>query len=163
MLAMFPQLGGVAGVRQTLVKMAALTNGAFVDPLIRDQAAYAIQGCPQGNRRCYCYALLNWVNSRVRYVPDPNGVELLHDPRLMAQGIRDQKMVYGDCDDMSLYLGTLLKSVGIAPIYRAVGYDGKPYQHVYVVAEGLTLDATRSPWDSSFRPYQETSVLEERV
>ena len=86
---------------QTLDRMASLINGAILDPVIRDQAARAMAGCERGAKECQCYSMLSWVTRTVQYVPDPNGIELLHDPRLMARGIAARKRVYGDCDDMS--------------------------------------------------------------
>ena len=163
MLAMFSQSAGDTGVSEMLDKMAALARGAMFDGLIRDQAAKVIGGCPRGDKRCFCYGLLSWVSGNVHYVPDPHKAEALHDPRMMARGIVEKKYVYGDCDDMSTYLAALMKAIGLAPVFRAVGYDGKPFQHVYVRCEGLMLDATRNAWMVSFRPNQETSVMERAV
>lgn len=160
MLSVFPQASGVSGVRQTLSKIASLANASILDPVIRDQAAYAISGCPKGDKRCQCAALLTWVNRRVQYVPDPSGIELLHDPRLMARAIAEGRRVYGDCDDMSGYLAALLKSVGLQPRLRAVAYSNRPLSHVYVCCEGAPLDATRDAWTISTRPHVETDSLE---
>lgn len=162
-LAVFPQSNGEAGVRQTLARMAGLIRGASLDPAIRDQAALAISGCGKGNTTCFCYALLSWVNRHVKYVADPQGVELLHDPRLMARGIAGGKLVYGDCDDMSMYLGALLISIGLRPTLRAVGYGGKPLSHVYVICNGIPLDATRDAWSTNYMPHTETWIVERAV
>lgn len=159
-LALFPQSGGDAGIRQTLNHMARLVNASFLDPLIRDQAVSATSGCGRGDKACLCHALNTWVSRSVRYVSDPRGVELLHDPRLMARGIQGRKLVYGDCDDMSMYLAALLKSVGLDPAFHAAGYNGRPYQHVYVVCHGLKLDPTRSAWTPTHAySMQETSIM----
>lgn len=163
MLALFPQASGAAGVAQTLATMVRLVNGALLDPALRDQAAQAMSGCPKGEKACYCYACLAWVNRMVRYVPDPNGIETVHDPRIIAAGIRNKTQVYGDCDDLSTYLAALLKTIGLSPVFRAVGYDGHPYSHVYVSCHGLRLDPTRDAWTVNYKPYSETSVLEQRV
>jgi hypothetical protein len=163
MLSVFPQSAGIEGVRQTLAKIAGLANQSIVDPAIRDQAAFAILGCQKGDRKCHAAALMIWVNRHVQYVPDPHGVELLHDPRLMARAIAEHRRVYGDCDDMSGYLAALLKSIGIAPTLRAVGYMNGPLSHVYVRAEGMNLDATRDAWSTQFRVYPETDALEWKV
>lgn len=162
-LSMFPQSGGAAGVQQTLAHMVRLANGAMLDALIRDQAVKATSGCFRTSKDCMCYSLLTWVMRTVRYVADPYGVEMLHDPRLIARGIAERRQVYGDCDDMSTYLAALLKSIGLRPSFRAVGYDGKPFQHVYVVCEGLKLDATKVPGRISYRPNAETIAIEKEV
>jgi len=159
-LSLFAQSNGTQGVRQTLAKIAALANASMLDPAIRDQAAYAISGCGKGDKRCQCAAILAWVNRKVQYVADPSGVELLHDPRLMARAIAENRRVYGDCDDMSGYLAALLKSIGRSPILRAVGYLHRPLSHVYVVCDGMPLDPTRDAWTVSVRVYPETTVLE---
>lgn len=163
-LALFPQSLGDAGIAQTLSKMASLTNASFLDPAIRDQAAYAISACNR-ETSCQCAALLSWVSRVMRYVKDPAGVELLHDPRLIARAVYHKKLVYGDCDDMSMYLAALLKAVGLRPTFKAVGYDRRPYQHVYVVCNGITLDPTRSAWGRAGYSYprMETSVMERAV
>lgn len=163
MLSLFPQASGEAGVKQTLSTMARLSRNAMLDPLIRDQAARVVAQCPRGNIHCYGSALMSWVNRRMRFVPDPEGVEALHDPRMVARAIEAGKLVYGDCDDQSMYLASLLKAVGRKPIFRAVGYNGKPWQHVYVVCDGAKLDPTRDPWSMSFGGYEETVVIEQEV
>ena len=162
-LAIFPQAAGHAGIAQTLRKMASLAQSAKLDPIIRDQAELATGGCFKGAKDCQCYSLLLWVSRTVRYVGDPTGVELLHDPRLIAHGIADKKRVYGDCDDMSMYLAALALSIGLQPTFRAVGYNGRPFQHVYVVCCGLKMDATRDAWDRYSGKQAETSVMEQRV
>lgn len=163
-LSLFAQSKGDAGVRQTLTHMKVLVNQSFLDPVIRDQAASAISGCMRGAKDCQCYSLMSFVGRAVRYVPDPKGVEMLHHPRLIARAVKDRKLVYGDCDDMSMYLATLMKSVGLEPVFRATGYNGRPFQHVYVVCQGLKLDATRSAWNPvSLYPMEETSIMEGRI
>lgn len=163
MLSVFPQAAGAAGIRQTLATMARLANGALLDPALRDQAAAAIAGCQKGNIPCYMYSCLSWTTRLVRYVPDPNGIETVHDPRIIAAGIKNRTQVYGDCDDLSTYLAAMLKTIGLAPSFRAVGYNGRPFSHVYVVCQGVKLDPTRDAWTVTLRPYSETSVMEQVV
>lgn len=164
MPVIYPQLGGTDGVKQTLGMMVTLVNQAIVNPFVRAQAAQSISGCPRGDRKAMCYALLTWVKRTVRYIPDPKGVEALHNPAMMAKAIAEKRLVYGDCDDMSMYLAALLKSVGLSPSFRAVGYNGNQYQHVYVHCEGMRLDATRDEWNERPRPTPiETSVIEARI
>ncbi len=163
MLSLFPQANGIEGVRQTLSKISSLANGAMLDPAIRDQAALAVSGCPKGHKACQSASLLAWVNRKVQYVADPMGVELLHDPRLMARAVAMGNRVYGDCDDMAGYLAALLKSIGRQPVLRAVGYLHRPLSHVYVVCDGVPLDATRDAWTPNYRQHVETDSLEWRV
>lgn len=163
MLSVFPQAAGAAGIYQTLYRMAGLVNGALLDPTLRDQAAAAIAGCPKGHIPCQCAALLVWVNRKVQYMADPRGIETLHDPRIIAAGIRSHTHVYGDCDDLSMYLAALLKTVGLAPRFRAVGYNGRNFSHVYVVCNNTALDPTRDAWTVTLTPFRETSAIEQLI
>jgi len=161
---MYPQLGGVAGVKQTLSMMVRLTNAAIVNPFIRAQAAQVVSMCNRGDKRAMCHALMEWVKRKVRYIADPKDVEALHSPAMMAEAIAKGRLVYGDRDDMSMYLAALMKSVGLSPCFRAVGYNGNQYQHVYVFVDGLRYDATRDEWNERPRPApRETSIIEARV
>lgn len=154
------QAGGGAGVKQTLTTMARLTNQAVDDPNIRSQAAEHTYQF-RGDKQAQMQALLSWTRAAIRYVPDPAGLEMLHGPALIARAIAEKRFVYGDCDELSMYLGTLLKAVGMRPIYRAVGYNGFPWSHVYVVVNGARLDPTRREWlESGLVPHRETSSLE---
>jgi len=140
------QASGQAGIAQTLRTMRQLAMAASIDPVIRRQAARATAHCDRADITCQCASLLAWVKRKLRFVADPSTAEALHDPRMMARAIEQGKDVYGDCDDFSMYLAALLMAVGRRPIFRAVGYDGRPYQHVYVVCDGMPLDATRDEW-----------------
>jgi hypothetical protein len=140
------QAPGPAGVAQTLRTMRVLIQASAIDPLIRRQAAQATAHCARADARCQCASMLSWVKRKMRFVPDPAGVEALHDPRMIARAIEDGRDVYGDCDDFSVYLASLLAAIGRKPILRAVGYNGRPYQHVYVVCDGMRLDATKDDW-----------------
>jgi hypothetical protein len=51
-------------------------------------------------------ALFEWVQRNVRYTKDPFRVEVLHTPRRMLE------LRAGDCDDMTILLGSMLESVG---------------------------------------------------
>lgn len=156
-----PQVGGELGVRQTIVTMRSLINGAITDPIIRDQAAFATAHCPKGDRLCQCYSLLSWVKRKMHFTSDPKGVEALHTPQIIARAIHEGKFTYGDCDDFSMYLAALIKSIGMQPTLRAVGYDGNRYQHVYVKCLGMKLDASRDEWATpGSLPHEETSVIE---
>jgi hypothetical protein len=72
-----------------------------------------------------------FVTDHISYEEDKPGVEQLRSPaRLWA----DRK---GDCDCMSLFIGTLLKNQGVPFVYRLTKNNGPgqaSYNHVYPVA-----------------------------
>lgn len=136
-----PQLPGSAGIVQTLGLMRALVNGVYADPLIRRQAVRASDHCNRGNGQCAAAAIGEWVRLKVKYVPDPLGHEHLTSPAVIAQAVEEGKRVYGDCDDMSMYVAALAKSVGLSPTFEVVGRD-KTFHHVYTSVNGIPIDPT---------------------
>ena len=165
MPSIFPQSGGIAGIQHTLGVMRMLTNRAFTHEIIRAQAAHAIAHCPPADKTCQQAVLLSWVKRKMRFVRDPEGVEALHDPVTVAMAIHQGKMPWGDCDDFSMYLAALLKSVGLPATFRAVGFNGRALSHVYVVGPGNTkLDPTRDLWNPGLGELlPETTYLDCRV
>lgn len=146
-MKLYPQREGRAGIEDTLQMMRRMVHASFLNPLIRKQAADAIQHCDPADKRCQSASLLAFVQRTMRYVRDPLGVEALHDPIAIAQEIARGKKPFGDCDDFSLYLATLMKSVGLSSSFKAVGFNGGNLSHVYVVGpHGMKLDGIRDFW-----------------
>ena len=136
-----PQLPGPAGIVQTMGLMRAMVNGAIADPLIRRQAARATDHCTRGNGQCSASAIGEWVRLKVKYVPDPLHHEHLTSPSVIAKAVEEGKRVYGDCDDMSMYVAALAKSIGLSPTFEVVGRD-KTFHHVYTSVNGIPIDPT---------------------
>src|SRR4029453_4868845 len=87
--------------------------------------------------------MFRWVRNNVRYARDIFRVELLHTPRRMLE------LKAGDCDDMTILLGSMLLSTGHPGRLVLVGFPPpRPhlYSHIYpeVLVRGrwLALDAT---------------------
>lgn len=138
----YSQLPGDSGTYQTVYMMKELANKSFLHPWIRERAASILQNC---NRSVQCeeYGLLGWLKSAVQYIRDPSGVEALHDPiTFFEQRLRNGQRVFGDCDDMALYLATLLKAVGHEPFFRVLSRTGNSFHHVHVVCHKHLLDPT---------------------
>lgn len=162
---MYPQRPGVNGIKDTLSHMERLTKGAMTHPLIRKQAMRIVVYSPIGDRRSQQAGLLAYVQRAVKFIKDPVGVEALHDPVMIAAALETGKQPYGDCDDLSMYLASLMLSVGIPAHFRAVGFHGAPLSHVYVIGQkGEKLDPSRNPWQ--MQPGEmltETSQLDWRM
>jgi hypothetical protein len=79
-------------------------------------------------------AIGEYVQKFVRYVRDPQGIEMLTDPVTMIDKLKRNE-AFGDCDDMALLIATLLLSIGHQPYFAIVKYNknNKSYQHIYVV------------------------------
>jgi hypothetical protein len=149
-----PQLPGAAGIVQTLGIMKAMVNESIDHPIIRQHAARATEHVTRGNQREMALAIGEWVRSHVRYFPDPLHKENLTSPGVMATAVHQGKKVFGDCDDMSMYVAALAKSAGMQPTFHGVG-KGKQFHHVYTEVAGVAVDPTVSfgvqPFNASRR------------
>lgn len=117
---------GIAGVKATLKVMAALVREARRLPAIRETALFLTQGLEQKNWFGEISALHRFVRDEIRYVRDIRDVETLHDPAFVLENR------FGDCDDKSMLLASLLESVGHPARFVAVGFEPGDLSHVYV-------------------------------
>ncbi|MGH9932315.1 MAG: hypothetical protein ACREA9_24195 [Pyrinomonadaceae bacterium] len=152
-----PQLPGAAGIVQTVGLMRAMTNSAIDHPLIRQHAARATEHVTRGDGRTAAVAIGEWVRARMRYVPDPLRKENLTSPAVVAQAIADGKKVFGDCDDMAMYVAAMSKSIGLQPIFHAVGRRGR-FHHVYTEVAGIPIDPTEQFGKQPFQASRRLSV-----
>jgi transglutaminase-like putative cysteine protease len=152
-----PQLPGAAGIVQTMGLMRSLTNSAIAHPLIRQHAARATEHVARGNQKDAALAIGEWVRAKVRYVPDPLHNEHLTSPIVMAQAIADGKKVFGDCDDMSMLVAAMAKSIGMQPTFHGVGRKDR-FHHVYTEVAGVPIDPTVSMGTKPFDAQRRISV-----
>jgi transglutaminase-like putative cysteine protease len=86
--------------------------------------------------------LFEWVKNNIRYTRDIHRVELLHSARRMLE------LKAGDCDDMTILLGAMIKSIGHPVRLVLVGFNPtkRLFSHIYLEAfhKGwwIPLDAT---------------------
>lgn len=73
-------------------------------------------------------AAYNFVRQHVRYTRDIHNVELFQKPD------RTLQLKIGDCDDLTILLGSILGSIGYPLRFRVVGLGGNSFQHVYLLA-----------------------------
>ena len=140
-----------------------MTTAAHVGRLIRDGAGdfYVRQkaidillerGVPAKDYLGEIDALFRWVQRHVRYTKDPFRIEVLHSARRMLE------LKAGDCDDMTIVLGALIKSVGHPVRIVLTGPDPlRPdlFSHIYLEArhhdQWIPLDATM-PYGMGWSP-----------
>lgn len=92
-------------------------------------------------------AIFDYVREHVRYTRDTAGVEVFRSPK------RTLQLKIGDCDDLTILLGSLLQAVGYPVMVRVIGLKGTgTFQHVYLLAgvpphnptKWIALDASRA-------------------
>ena len=119
------QSGGVAGVKQTLNKMAQLVNQGKTTKEIREKAMVIVRGCNDFDYINEASCLHAWVRDRIRYVKDVRGVETLQTP-LLTLNLRA-----GDCDDQTTLFCALAEAIGHKTRMVAVSSNGFSFCHVY--------------------------------
>jgi len=136
---------GYAGTKKTVDYIVQLIRGGAKDFCVRQQA---IDILIRTRVRPKDYlgeiqTLFEWVKNNVRYTRDIHHVELLHSARRMLE------LRAGDCDDMTILLASMIKSIGHPVRLVLVGFNPrnkKLFSHIYLEAhcKGLwiPLDAT---------------------
>lgn len=127
---------GIKGNIETLQQMIKVARMRSRHPLVRELALRILEyyHVPSQDYLKEAYAIGDYVKNNMRYVRDINGVETLHDPLTIIDQMK-RGQAQGDCDDMSLFIATLLLSIGHQPYFRVVRYypGHGPFQHIYVV------------------------------
>lgn len=131
--------------------MAELVKYGKRNAAVREKAARLTEGLPQKDRIGEIRALFNYVQKHIRYIRDPRGVEILNYPDQIMQ------QEWGDCDDKSVLLASLLEAIGHPTRFAAVGFNAPgEYSHVFVDTivgdkKWLSLDTTE-PRPMGWRP-----------
>jgi hypothetical protein len=141
-----PLLSGDAGVEQTINEMRGLVDEALRDPSIIRLATDIVRSAPAFDDLAEANALYEWVRRNIRFTKDPVNKEKLYPPAELL------KIRAGDCDDISMLLGTLLMAVGYPARLMTVAAGGDEFSHVYVEGnvngEWIAMDPAR--YDSQF-------------
>ncbi len=129
-----------ARVEATIDVMRATIDHAPEWPEVR--ALANIASMHRGGPIAGVWALLKaWV----RFRRDPPGVEFPARPDRLAAAILKGRAVQGDCDDVAVLGGSLLRALGIRPALIVMGRsESGPYEHVYF---GAVVDGRLIPLD----------------
>lgn len=136
---------GQAGTLASAHLIGRLICQGAKDFVVRQTAirVFRAYGVPAKDRFGEVRALFEFVRRHVRYTRDIYRVELLHTARRMLQ------LRAGDCDDMTILLGAMLKATGHPVRLVLAGFRRhRPhaYSHIYpevkVGQRWIALDAT---------------------
>jgi|GEM_PF-3109745 len=81
-----------------------------------------------------CKAVWEFVFNHIQYKRDKAGIEQLSTPARIWLN-RSKEGTPSDCDDHSIFVGSLLYCLGIPFKIRIAGYEGKNFSHVYIVTK----------------------------
>ena len=84
-------------------------------------------------------SIWNFVFNHIQYKNDKKGVEQLSTPARIWLN-RSTPNTPSDCDDHTIFVGSLLYCLGIPFTIRIAGYEGKPFSHVYIVSGNVCID-----------------------
>lgn len=144
------QAHGDGGTRTTLAVMAHLIRSGSVSPVVREAAIGLTRGVPSRDGREQAAVIRWFVATHVTFMPDPDGVELVHGADVLVRAIRRDGVVAADCDDVAVLAGALAKSIGMPVRLVAVALDGRQaFGHVWAEARDRggvwhDFDVTRS-------------------
>ncbi len=138
---------GTPGTLVSARLIARLIRDGAKDFYVRKKAIQIFRsyGVPPKDRYGEVCALFHWVRRNIRYTRDIFRVELLHSARRMLE------LRAGDCDDMTILLGSMLMATGHPVRLILVGFRPKKphaYSHIYpevnVRGRWLPIDTTVS-------------------
>lgn len=136
--------------------MREMINTGRENPVIRKAAVQIIMdsGCPRGDKKEQALCIGQWVQDNIYYV---------HEfPERLTHATRTLEQKAGDCDDMTILIGSLCENIGIPVLQVCMKINGI-WKHIFPAAimEGkkyrslLPLDATmKMPVKSVYNPIQ---------
>lgn len=139
---------GRAGTLATVDRITQLIREGSVYPSLRPLALEIVRSCPERAFGCMASTLGSWAQANMVFRNDVYGVETLQTVPYMLGSIQRNGVAYGDCDDFTIMIGSLAKSIGFPVKVRVIRYDGqKNFGHVvpvlFVRGEGWReVDAT---------------------
>lgn len=136
---------GYLGTQTTLKHIQALIRAGAKDFYVRQKAIDILlaKAVAPKDYLGEIKALFEWVQHNVRYTKDPFRVEVLHSARRLLE------LRAGDCDDMTILLGSMLEAIGHPVRLIIIGPDPRRpqlFSHIYLEAyyngRWIPLDAT---------------------
>lgn len=140
-----PLADGARGNLQTLARMREFARRGGEDARIRLLALDIVGACDARDHACEARAIHMWVKRNIKFRRDPVGVEWLQDVE------RTLMLRSGDCDDISVLVAALLRSIGHMVRFRVGGY-GNGFTHVWVIdlLDGRWVDIDASVESAEF-------------
>lgn len=164
---------GDAAIYNTVGRMKYIINESVKNPVVREWARKILSGVAVNDKVGEAKAIYEFVRDNVRYTRDPYGVEYIQTPPVILAGIGEylkgkSDRPIGDCDDMTVLVLSLLKSVGFPVMIKVVGFRGSnKYSHVYgVVGIGdrwIPVDCVRPDKGFGWESYGHSRVMEVSV
>jgi len=125
-------LGGNAGTAQTIARMRDLVTQGKRDFRLRTFIGTLLQQCPNKDYECFARAIHGFCTHQIKYVFDPNGVELIEAPyRILESRV-------ADCDSIVVLAAAMLESIGLPARFVTIKADAarpSEWSHVFLEAK----------------------------
>lgn len=127
---------GNAGNLDTASEMIRIARERYSHPKVRELSKGILSLYKTKPQNFYdeCIAIGEWTQKMLSYLKDPLGLETIQDPVMLIDQLEKRGEAYGDCDDMALFIITLLLSIGHQPYLVLARYPSynSGFQHIYV-------------------------------
>lgn len=146
---------------ETMTHLLIIAREQAVRPEIRVIVSRLVRPVAEKQWSNEIRAIFEYVKAGIRYLRDPEGTEYVQTPLRHIANIERDGVSFGDCDDMSLLLATLLKSAGYKTRYVIISSPGNPgtsYNHIFVetldpsIGVWISLDATMKEKPYGWKP-----------
>jgi len=123
---------GVRGTLRTIEEMQRLVAEGKRDPDIIQTARIIVRHLPNKDYYGEAEAIFKFVKDNIRYVRDPEGVELLAHPlQVLKEG-------QGDCDELATLFCALAAAIGMQTGFEAIRSERNypdEFSHVYPIVQ----------------------------
>lgn len=133
---------GPRGTAATLRVMESLVESGSRDPGVVLYAQEVVRNCPEYGKRAEVEAILASARRTMRYTNE--GIETVKHPTFILEEIRRKGRAVMDCDDVSVWVATLLRAVGLWTRFKVIQDDPREYTHVFLE---VNLDGAWVPID----------------
>ena len=140
-----PIAPGSLGTAQTIYRMQDMVTLGKREPKIRALVGQLVKNCSPKDYWCYAEQAFLFCRDKIKYVYDPNGVELIENP------VRILEMGLADCDSIVILLASLLENMGFPCRFVTIKADKlRPdeFSHVFLEVKlpkrgWISADATQ--------------------
>lgn len=123
---------GEGAIHGTVKRMIEIINKSAYNPYVRKWAEYILGNLPPKQNYNELKLMHNFVRDHTRYTKDPLGMEYLQTPYHLLQLIEMGEVPKADCDDKTMLVLSLMKTIGYPVALKITGYAAnKKFKHVY--------------------------------
>jgi len=123
---------GENAARNTIDEMIKIIKESSNNPYVRNTAEHIVYQCSPRDTMAEAAAIYYFVRDHLRYVGDNINLEYLQTPPMLLTKIKTGDAPSGDCDDHTMLVASLLRSIGIPARIRITSYiPNGEWTHVF--------------------------------